>query len=200
MDILGSIGKLYTFLLLVVLFLGSGLAVWAGINAIMSRKDNIKENTNKIKDNLSVKLQNMKNNNIIGGISMKNNGFIKLAVFSFVGIIISAAILAALPNYTNSTMNNMNMSSGYTTTSMNMQGMTGYSTGSMTTGTDLYSIQQQLNYMQQQIYQLQNQMNSMNMNSMNNSGSINSSGSMNGSSSNSSGNSNSSSMSSMPMM
>lgn len=222
MDILGSIGKLYTFLLLVILFLGSGLAVWAGMNAILNKKASIKENTNKIKEDFNTKLQSItykmnrqaaslvENNNIIGGMNMKNNSFIKLAVFSFIGIIISAAILTALPKYSNSP-SNMIMNSGYNTTAMNMQsnmynqsnmqGMSGYSTQGTMSSSDLYSIQQQLTYMQQQIYQLQNQMNnSMNSsgsNSMNNSSSSMNSGTTNSGSSNSGS---SSSMSSMPMM
>lgn len=217
MDILGSIGNLYTFILLVVLFLGSGLAVWAGISALMNSKDSRKESTDKMKENIASKLQKIKNNNLFGGINMKNSGFIKLAVFAFVGIIISAAILTALPNYS-SNMNSMNTNSQYSTTAMNMsgtydqsnmQGMSTYSMqGTTSTSSDLYSIEQQLNYMQQQIYQLQYQMNSLNSSSnmsnssMNNSNMSNSSTS-NSSMSNSSGsssNSNSSSMSSMPMM
>jgi peptidoglycan hydrolase CwlO-like protein len=197
MDILGAIGNLYTFILLVILFLGSGLAVWSGINAIIRKKDELKENTSQIKENLNSKLQKVKNYNYIGGIRMKNSGFIKLAVFSFVGIIISAAILTALPNYSG-TMNNMNMNSQYNTTSMNMSGMnsmpgmSNYSfQGTMNSNSDLTYIQQQLNSMQQQINQMQNQMNSMNSgSSMNNNSNT---------SSNSNSNS-SSSMSSMPMM
>lgn len=211
MDILGSIGKLYIFILLVLLFLGSGLAVWAGINAIISKKEKLKENTDKIKSNVSSGLNNLKNHNIIGGINMKNNSFIKLAVFSFVGIIISLAILTALPGVTGSSMSNMNMGSQYNTTAMNMQGMNNQSNmqgmynqtnmqgmsgyvmqGTMSGNSDLYYIQQQLNYMQQQINQLQNQMNSSSM-----SGMQSNTGSTNNSNSNSNSNS---SMSSMPMM
>lgn len=234
MDILGSIGKLYTFLLLVVLFLGSGFAVWAGINAIMNKKDDIKENTNKIKEYLNLKYQNIKNKDIIGGLTMKNNGFIKLAVFSFVGIIISAAILTALPKSGNSmgymnTQNNMasmNMQ-GSMYGQASMQGMTNYnSQGAMNGSADLYSIQQQLNYIQQQIYQLQNQMNnnsmngmqsnsgsSMNnmgnsnnmnnnnsMNNMGNSNNMNNNSSMNNMNNSNNMNNNNSSSSSMPMM
>ncbi len=203
MDILGSIGKLYTFLLLVVLFLGSGFAVWAGINAIMNKKDDIKENTNKIKGNLNLKFQNIKNKDIIGGLTMKNNGFIKLAVFSFVGIIISAAILTALPKSGNQ-MGYMNAQNNMASMNMqgsmygqsSMQGMTNYnSQGTMNGSADFYSIQQQLNNIQQQIYQLQNQMNNNSMNSMqsNSGSSMNNMGnSMNnmGSSMNNMGNSN----------
>lgn len=212
MDILGSIGKLYTFILLVLLFLGSGLAVWAGINSIINKKDKIKENTNKIRSNLSSSFSSKKNHNIIGGNNMKNNGFIKLAVFSLVGIIISAAILTALPSITGSSMNNMNMTSQYNNSAMNMQynqsgmlGMSGYGMqGNMNTNTDLYYIQQQLNSMQQQLNQLQNQMNSSSMSGMQSntgSGMNNSSGMNNNNNTNGNSNSNSnSSMSSMPMM
>ena len=197
MDILGAIGNLYTFILLVILFLGSGLAVWAGINSILKKKDELKENTSRIKGNLNSRLQNLNKNNIIGGFSMKNSGFIKLAVFSFIGIIISAAILTALPKYSG-TMSNTNMSSQYNNTSMNMsgngmnsqygmQGMANYSfQGTMSNNSDLYYIQQQLNNMQQQINQMQSQINSGN--------------SMNNNSSSNSNNSSSSSMSNMPMM
>jgi hypothetical protein len=223
MEILGSIGKLYTFVLLVILFLGSGLAAWAGIIAIVNKKDIMKEKTDKIKENLSVKLQSItnkmnqqadsldKNKNIIGGFNMKNNGFIKLAVFSFVGIIISAAILTVLPKFSNQP-GNMNMNSGYSTTAMsnmsmsnqsNMSGMSNYNAqGSMNSNANLNSIQQQLNNMQQQIYQLQNQMNNSSMNSMqsNSGSSMNNSTNSNSSNSGSMNNGSSSSMSSMPMM
>lgn len=202
MDILGSIGKLYTFLLLVVLFLGSGFAVWAGINAIMNKREVIKENTIKIKENLNLKFQNINNKDIIGGLTMKNNGLIKLAVFSFVGIIISAAILTALPKSGNSMgyMNTQNMVSmnmqGSVYGQSGMQGMTNYNLqGTMNGNADFYSIQQQLNNIQQQIYQLQNQMNNNSMNGMqsNSGSSMNNMGnSMNnmGSSRNNMGNSN----------
>lgn len=227
MDILGSIGELYTFILLVVLFLGSGLAAWAGINAILNKRDTIKNNTSKIKESLNQKLQNIRIKDIIGGITMNNNGFIKLAVFSFVGIIISAAILMALPKI-ESSMGYMNTQSNMT--SMNMQGsmqsnMNGQSgmpgmlnynmTGTMNGNADIYSVQQQLNSIQQQINQLQNQMNNGTMGSMqSNTGNLNSNmnnmnGNMNNNSmnnnntnnmnSNNMNNSNSSS-SSMPMM
>jgi hypothetical protein len=189
MDILGSIGQLYTFILLVLLFLGSGLAVWAMINSIMKNKD-------KMNENIKIKLESIKNNKIIGGFHMKNNNFIKLAVFSFIGIIISAAILTALPN-TNSmnNANNMNMQYGtngmYTQTSMNgqamnMQGManTNMQSNTNTGYYDANSIQQQLYNMQQQLNQMQNQINNSmsNMQSQGTSGSSN----MNSGSSNSS--------------
>lgn len=218
MDILGSIGNLYTFVLLVLLFLGSGLAVWAGINAIIHKKEKIKENKDKIMSNVSSSYNSLKNKNILGGINMKNNGFIKLAVFSLVGIIISAAILTALPSLTGNSMNNMNMTAQYNTGAMNMQGgynqanmqgMSGYGMqGSMNTNPDLYYIQQQLNSMQQQINQLQNQMGNSSMNSMqsnsgssmsNNSG-MNNNNNMNSNSMNNSNSNSNSSMSSMPMM
>jgi hypothetical protein len=220
MGILGSIGKLYTFVLLVILFLGSGLAVWAGISAVMNKKDSMNEKMDKIKENLRSKLQTIvnkinqqavsldKNKNIIGGFNMKNNGFIKLAVFSFVGIIISAAILTVLPNLS-SQSRNMNMNSGFSTTAMgnmsmsNMSGMSNYSAqGSMNSNADLYSIQQQLNNIQQQIYQLQNQTNNSSMNSMqsNSGSSMNNSTNNNSSNGGNMNNGSSSSMSSMPMM
>ncbi len=220
MDILGSIGKLYTFLLLVVLFLGSGLAVWAGINAIMNKKDNIKENSNKLKEKYNLKFQSIKNSDIIGGFTMKNNGFIKLAVFSFVGIIISAAILTALPK-TGNTMGYSYMNTQNNMASMNMQGsMYGQSSmqgmtnsqGTMNGSADLYSIQQQLNNIQQQIYQLQNQINNNSMNgmqnnsnamnnsSMNNIGNSNNMNNNSNNSNNSNNMNNNSSSSSMPMM
>ncbi len=225
MDILGSIGKLYTFILLVLLFLGSGLAVWAGINAIINKKEKIKENKDKIMSNVSSSYNSIKNKNILGGVNMKNNGFIKLAVFSLVGIVISAAILTALPSLTGNSMSNMNMASQYNAGSMNMQsgysqtgmqgmnnqmsmqGSTGYGMqGVYNTNPDLYTIQQQLNAMQQQINQLQNQMSNSSMNSMqsNTGNSMNNNNNMNNSSMNTNNmnsNSNSSgSMSGMPMM
>lgn len=219
MDILGSIGELYTFVLLVLLFLGSGLAVWAGINSIVKNKDKIKEKTDKIKGNLNEKLKN----NIIkknGGISM-NNGFIKLAVFSFIGIIISAAVLTMLPQ-TSGTMGTMNMQGSLygqtgmnSQSNMNMQGMS-YNgmQGNTYNSSDINSIQQQLYNIQQQINQLQYQMNSGSMygmsgnygssmsSNMNNSSMNSNMNNMNNNSMNNSNmnNSNMNSSSSMPMM
>lgn len=211
MNILGSIGQLYTFVLLVLLFLGSGLAVWAMINSIMKNKD-------KMNENFKLKLDSIKNNKIIGGFQMKNNNFIKLAVFSFIGIIISAAILTALPNSNMSSMNNSNNLNMQSSTngmnmqgnlngqvSTNMQGMTGNSMQSNTNTQyyDMNSIQQQLYNMQQQLNQMQSQINnsSSSMQSQSTSGSNNMNNSSTNSSNMNNSNSNSSSGSmSMPMM
>jgi hypothetical protein len=199
--------------------LGSGLAVWAGINSIVKNKDKIKEKTDKIKGNLNEKLKN----NIIkknGGISM-NNGFIKLAVFSFIGIIISAAVLTMLPQ-TSGTMGTMNMQGSLygqtgmnSQSNMNMQGMS-YNgmQGNTYNSSDINSIQQQLYNIQQQINQLQYQMNSGSMygmsgnygssmsSNMNNSSMNSNMNNMNNNSMNNSNmnNSNMNSSSSMPMM
>ena len=102
------------FLLLVVLVMGFGLAAWSAINFITTKKGakvstptNIKQNSG----NKTIKDQIIENKKILGGLIMNSNGFFKLAVFSLVGIFISAVILT----FTSSLNNNQN--------AMNMQGM-----------------------------------------------------------------------------
>lgn len=217
MDILGSIGQLYTFVLLALLIIGFGLATWAIINYILKKKETMEETINS-------KLELVKKQIESGGNKMKNNNFIKLAVFSFMGIIVSIAILSVLPSLTGSNnamySNRMYSNGNMTNMSNTMQGMSNSNmSNSMTSQyTDTSTIQQQLNSMQQQINQIQYQLNNigmnnssmsgtMNNNSMNNNNMSNMNNNMNNGSSNSNNmnnsntNSNSSSGSmSMPMM
>jgi len=200
-DILGSIGQLYTFVLLVLLVLGFGLAVWAGLNSIGKKKEHFEKFINS-------KLELIKNICKSGGNQMKNNNFIKLAVFSFMGIIVSVAILSVLPSMSNA---GKNMYGNGAMVSATMQGMSNTTMQNSMTGQypDTTAIQQQLNTMQQQINQLQYQLNNssmsnsnMNSNNMNNNSMSNNnsnSGNMSNSSSNSGSMSNSSSSGGMSM-
>jgi hypothetical protein len=181
MDILGLIGQQYMFLLLVILFLGFGLGTWAVLKSLFSDKSETIKKTadqNIIKENKATK--EYKLTKIIGGINM-NNGWLKLGVFSLVGLVISISILSFVSN---SNAYNMNMSNGNTMSvqdtmnmnSMNTQGttnMNGMNTqGTMNingqTSNSSYdaNIQNQLNQMQMQLNQLQTQLESM-MNSGN---------------------------------
>lgn len=197
MDILGSIGQLYTFVLLALLILGFGLAAWAVINFMLKKKEHIEKFVNS-------KLELLKKTSKSGGNQMKNNNFIKLAVFSFMGIIVSVAILSVLPSMSK-TGNNMYANGMYgngAMTGTTMQGMSNTTMQNSMTGQypDTTAIQQQLNMMQQQINQLQYQLSnsSMSNSSMSNSGSMSNNGSM--SNSGSSSNSSSSGGMSMGMM
>lgn len=186
MDILGLIGQQYMFLLLVLLFLGFGLGTWAILKSLFSDKSNTETirktaDQNIIKEN---KAKEYKLKKIIGGINM-NNGWLKLGVFSLVGLVISISILSFVSNSNayamnmsngtnmNSTMNvqdTMNMNGMNTQGTMNMNGMNTQGTMNMNGQTSNSSydanIQNQLNQMQMQLNQLQTQLESM-MNSGN---------------------------------
>lgn len=218
MDILGLIGQQYMFLLLVILFLGFGLGTWAVLKSLFSDKSNTETirktaDQNIIKEN---KAKEYKLKKIIGGINM-NNGWLKLGVFSLVGLVISISILSFVSNSNaygmnmsngtnmNNTMNvqdtmnmngmntqgTMNMNGMNTQGTMNMNGMNTQGTMNMNGQTSNSSydanIQNQLNQMQMQLNQLQTQLESM-MNSGN------------GQMQNPNTNSNSSGSMSMPMM
>ncbi len=92
MSILGSLGQLYMFVLLVLLFLGSGLALWGFIGFITSRGSSKKPGQTVMKNN------NRSMNKNLGGFIMANNGWFKLAVFSFIGILVSMAVLGLISN------------------------------------------------------------------------------------------------------
>jgi len=182
MNLLGSVGQLYMFVLLVLLFLGSGLALWRFVNFLMAR--GIQKQGKG--ENLISKGQNKatQSNNILnikrGGLLMANNGWIKLAVFSLVGIIVSVAILG-MTSTSNSNMQGMNM--GTTNQSINQhQGMQQNGTNSMQGNMNMQggmNVNAQMGNMQaqgnmnmtgatdqiqiimQQLYQMQKQINQM---------------------------------------
>ena len=191
MNLLGSVGQLYMFVLLVLLFLGSGLALWRFVNFLMAR--GIQKQGKG--ENLISKGQNKatQSNNILnikrGGLLMANNGWIKLAVFSLVGIIVSVAILGMTStsnsnmqgmnmgnnqyqgmqqNGTNSMQGNMNMQGGMNANTQmgNMQGGMNVNTqmGNMqaqgnTNMNGWMDINQMLMMMRQNMYQMQMQLN-----------------------------------------
>ena len=180
MNILGSLGQLYMLILLALLFLGSGLGVWAVINSSINKKD--KQNTLQ-KKNIAGQDNSMgsqeKEKIKIGGFKMQNNGWFKLAIFSFVGILVSVAVLglvstnsgaadnAHLQHQQQGLQQNQNMA-GMNGMNSNMQAQGGMNTGmpvgnmqnqgNMQIDNNYMMIQQQLNQMQQQIYMMQQQM------------------------------------------
>jgi hypothetical protein len=205
MNLLGSVGQLYMFVLLVLLFLGSGFAIWRFINFLMERRANKQGQGIKQKQN-GIKMENVVNNELKkgkGGLIMANNGWVKLAVFSLVGIIVSVAILGFVS--TNSNMQGMNMSTTQNSNihqqhlqsgsnnamqgNMNMNSQMGnmQAQGSMNMNGNMNQsqiVQQQLNQLQMQINQIQQQLGSMNGNmNMNGNSQMqqNSTGSMSGS-------------------
>ncbi len=170
MDILGSIGQLYTFILLVLLVLGSGLAVYAFISNAKSEKKAPANINNKQNQQTSIMNKTSKKIITLGGIFMKNNGWFKLAAFSFAGILISAVILGFTSN---SNPNNMNMQG------MNNVNMQGVSNTSMQNGSNGMNMQGNVNMVGRV-----NAQGNMNMNGMSNTqGSMNMSGMSNAQSS-----------------
>ncbi|AOT69157.1 hypothetical protein [Geosporobacter ferrireducens] len=193
MNILGSLGQIYMFVLLALLFLGTGFAIW-GFLQFFGEKNKKKPNVGggipagKPQDNL-LKGENtttMKK----GGFIMGNNGWFKLAVFSFVGILISVAVLGLVSangssannihlqhqqqdQYQNA-MGSMNngMPMGNMSGNMQMQGgmsvnmpMQGYmpTQGNMPMDYNTMMMQQ-IYQMQMQMNQIQQQLNMMNGN------------------------------------
>ena len=118
MNILGSVGQLYMFVLLALLFLGSGFAVWRFINFLIERGTLKQGAGGSPKQNGQVKTNQNNNdvNNAKGGHFMANNGWIRLAIFSFVGIIVSVAVLGLA-----STGSNQGMYMGGQDTSIHQQ-------------------------------------------------------------------------------
>lgn len=193
MNLLGSVGQLYMFVLLVLLFLGSGFALWRFINFLMERGANKQGQVVTTQTQNGTKNEKVVNNEVKkgkGGFIMANNGWVKLAVFSLVGIIVSVAILGFVSSSSNSmqgmntgTMNQNTMQQQMGTNmqgSMNTNSQMGnmQAQGSMNMNGNMNQnqiIQQQLNQLQMQINQMQQQLGSMNGNNTMN-------GSMNGNS------------------
>lgn len=180
MSILGSAGQIYMYVLLILLFLGSGFALWSFINSIMNQK---KRKTEAMVKKLNQERDSNKDNFIqktIGGFVMNNNGWLKLAVFSFIGILVSVVVLGFVSTTGTQGANihqqhqQQGMQQGMGMGSMNMGNMNmgGMSSGMMQDNN--MAIQQQLNQMQMQLNQMQQQMGMMNggMGGMNNMGSM----------------------------
>lgn len=181
MGTLGSLGQLLMFALLSLLIAGSGLAIWSLIRNISKTKQNT---------NIKINTNNMKN----GGFKMSNNGWLKLAVFAFVGIIVSVVVLgmtsssglaatgnahsqhqqAGLDNNMNM-QGAMNMNGNMTANGMNMQGMNMNDNSQMMQMQGMnpngnMQMNNNNNMLQQQMMQMQYQLNMMQqqMNMMNN--------------------------------
>lgn len=169
MNILGATGQIYMFVLLVLLFLGSGFAVWRFINFLMEKGAAKSGSGEKTKQNEQVKEKISQESKVKGGFIMANNGFIKLAIVSFVGIIVSVAILGFTSTGYSQSMNmngqgmNMNSQSMYGNTymqgGMNMNTPMGYTQmqGNMNMNGNM--MQNDYTMMQQQLYQMQMQLN-----------------------------------------
>lgn len=179
MNALGAISQIYMFILLALLFIGSGFALWSFIDFLTTKKKSKKELIAKSQVNTPIIVLDKgitKNNNLNGGYFMNNNGWIKLAVFSFVGIIVSVIVLGFVSTNANSNLSShqqnqqqyqqqgMQMQSGanITTPMGNMQ-MQGNMQGNMN---DQVMMQQQLMQMQQQLNQMQQQLGMMQNNGM----------------------------------
>lgn len=176
MHLLGSLGRMYMFVLLMLLFLGAGFALWQGVDYLHERISNKKSG-------VISKVQNAVRAKVKGGKLNMTNNWLKLAVFSLVGIVISVMVLGFLSaNSQNmqpamANMNgtaNMNGGMNMATPVGNMQmtgGMNGYANMGMNTNANMMM---QLNQMQMMINQMQQQMATMNnMNNMNNTSSSN---------------------------
>ncbi|KXG73667.1 hypothetical protein [Thermotalea metallivorans] len=187
LNILGSLGQLYMFILLALLFLGSGLAVWSFINYLSSRakgKSGTKEKGKGAGQDQVVNYKILEKAKM-GGFKMMNNGWFKLAVFSFLGILASVVVLGFVS--TNNSMadnnihlqhqqqgfhqnpmggisGNMQMQGGMNaympTGNIQMQGsMGGNVEMNMPTNYHYLMMQQQLNQIQQQLHMMQQQIN-----------------------------------------
>jgi len=178
---LGSVGQIYMFVLLMLLFIGSGFALWNFINFIMEKKsqNSVSKTTSNqeigldilSKENDLKKLECQNNEFLnknkvirknIGGFNMNNNGWLKLAVFSLVGILVSFIILGLVSTSNSSTTgyqqgNINNMQDG--TNSNTMTKMQNNSNGNTGIQNNSNAMQQQLNQIQQQLNQLQQQLN-----------------------------------------
>ncbi|MFZ5986453.1 MAG: hypothetical protein ACOYWZ_04915 [Bacillota bacterium] len=168
MSILGNVGSLYMIVLILLLIVGLGLIGMGFFNYVTSPK---KKGT--------------KSNNITqtgnGGFLMKNNGWLRLSLFSLIGIIIAAAILSFInPDGGMARYGNMQIHPG-----VNMYGNTGWGTMASTPmggmngmGMNMYApmtgmqadtdtmVIYRLNQMQMQINQIQQQMMMNNMGGM----------------------------------
>ncbi len=160
MDILGLIGQQYMFLLLVVLFLGFGLGTWAIIKGVFSKKEKTDFVKTKVNLNTNKTSTDSEVTKVKGDVIM-NNKWIRLSVFSLVGIIMSISILGFVTN------NNI-MNTNYANAMNNHSGQTVNSSYDTNMQNQLYQMQMQLNQMQIQLQNM-NSSSSSNMSSGSNS-------------------------------
>lgn len=179
MNLLGTAGQFYMLVLLVLLFVGTGFAIWSFANFLL---DYFKKS--KSIGNAKI-IEHTKNKNHLesifkGGLFMAGSGWMKLAVLSFVGIIVSVAVLGLIST---NNLQGMDMSSQGTNAhqlhtqqgsqqtgmnGMNVQGSTNMygQMGSMQmqgimNGNAMMPANQNEIMMQQYIYQLQLQLNQL---------------------------------------
>lgn len=168
LNILGSLGQIYMLILLALLFLGSGLGVWAMINSSMNnKKDKISPPQKKsvVGQGSSMDSQG-KEKTKIGGIKMQNNGWFKLAIFSFVGILVSIAVLGLVSTNNNMADSNVHLQHQQQGLQQNQNAMAGMNgnmqmQGGMNVGTPMGNMQMQGNMNGNM--QMQGGMNSMNV-------------------------------------
>ena len=163
LNILGSLGQLYMLILLTLLFLGSGLGVWAMINSSTNNKKDkqgVPQKKSEVGRGSRMDSQE-KEKTKIGGIKMQNNGWFKLAIFSFVGILVSIAVLGLVSTNSNMADGNIHLQhqqQGLQQNQNAMAGMNGMNgnmqvQGGMNVGTPMGNMQMQGNMngnMQQQ--------------------------------------------------
>jgi hypothetical protein len=140
-QLLGNVGSLYMVFLILLLIFGLGMLGMGFINYIMKPKGT--KNKNKILIN--------------GGTSMQSNGWLKLALFSFVGIIISGVVLQFMTPANAMGYQGANAHQPMQQQSMpqgNMGGMSMSASGQV----DMGIIINRLDQMQMQINQMQQQM------------------------------------------
>ncbi len=168
MNALGSISQIYMLVLLILLAVGIGLAIWRFISFLMG-KISAKEDTVKKKPGIPISSPagaagSLSSQN--GGSFMKRNGWLNLAAFSLAGLLVSVIFMGFMYSKNNTSQQaftgnghqdmqaqggmNINMPMG----NVQMQGAM-YGNGAQN---DYY--QQQIYGMQQQLTRLQQQMGS----------------------------------------
>lgn len=150
MNVLGSLGNLYMAVLLFLLFAGLIFAVYEMVKKIVGY---ISESRGQKGTTISSKF---------GGMTiMKSSGWLKLAVFSFVGLIISVVLLNVTnPTATSSTNDQHNL---HVNGSANATGTMGNMSGTMNGTVNM----DQMNEMMQRMNQLQQDMMMMQQQYMN---------------------------------
>ncbi|MBB6215487.1 hypothetical protein HNQ80_001576 [Anaerosolibacter carboniphilus] len=168
MNILGSLGQLYMLILLALLFLGSGLGVWTVISSSLNNKQGMPQKKGEAGQGNIIRSQGTEKTKI-GGIKMQNNGWFKLAIFSFVGILVSVAVLGLVSTNNNMADSNVHLQhqqQGLQQNQNAMAGMNGMNgnmqmQGGMNVGLPMGNMQMQGNMNGNM--QMQGGMNSMNM-------------------------------------
>lgn len=185
MDILSSLGQMYMFILLILLFVGSGLAAWAFINNFVPNTSQVKPGArdkgkppavSKAVNNIIIN-DKPEEDKKIGSFRITDSRWFKLALYSLAGILLSVTLLGFTAT------NSSNVSAHNHSSSQNA--MNGAQAGSMPVNNmpmnngmpndymmmqQLSMMQQQLNRMQQQIMNMRMQQNNSGMNMQQNGG------------------------------